>query len=114
MKFARSIAVLLIFLMIAPAAWAAACASSCAMGAQQMSQMQAADGMNCYHNDTAPNQASDNPNDCAMAAACHFAACAALAPASHVSFSKIDVPFALSIASAPLSADTPPPYKPPV
>lgn len=114
MKFARSIAVLLIFLTIAPASWAMACASHCAMDSQSMSEAQASGAMACHQTDASRNQTSDNPNDCAMATVCHFAASAALSPAAHVPFSKIDAPFALSIASAPLSAETPPPYKPPV
>ena len=116
MKSVRRIAVLLIFLMIAPSAWAMACATACTMGAQKMSPEQAADGAAsafCCHDDAAPGHSSGGVIDCGMAAACHFAASAALSASPQIPFLKNDMPFTLPISAAPRSADTPPPYKPP-
>jgi hypothetical protein len=118
MKSVRRIAALLIFLMIAPPAWAMACATACAMGSQHMSAEQASDtaASACHcHDDANPNAPSPpgGSNDCGMAAACHFASSAALSASPQVALGHHDMHFALAISSAPRSADTPQPYKPP-
>lgn len=114
----RRIAALLIFLMIASPAWAMVCATTCAMDAQDMSAMQTSDvatSDGCCHDDANPSNQSlpEDSSDCGMAATCHFASSAAVFASPQTSLAINDTHFVLIISSAPRSADTPPPFKPP-
>ena len=114
----RRIALLLIFMMLASPAWAMVCAATCAMHDQGMSAMQTSDvaaSSNCCHDDANPNNQSlpENSSDCGMATTCQFAASAAVFASPQASLALNDTHFVLIISSAPRSADTPPPFKPP-
>ena len=114
----RRIAALLIFLMIASPAWAMVCATTCAMDAQDMSAMQTSDvatSNSCCHDDASPSKHSlpGDSSDCGMAATCQFAASAAVFASPQASLPIADTLFVLILSSAPRSAESPPPYKPP-
>jgi len=107
MKSVRRIALFMIFMLIAPSIWAMSCAAACATGCAQM-------GMEQSSNTSGDaNPCHDDAGNCSMATTCHFAFSAGLFHSTQAVAAIQDTHFVLPLSSAPHSAESPPPYKPP-
>jgi len=94
-------------MLIAPSIWAMSCAAACATGCADMDMAQSSNAANDA------NPCHDDGGNCSMAATCHFASSVALFHSTQAVAAIQDTHFVLAISSAPRSAESPPPYKPP-
>lgn len=117
MKFSRLVAAVLIFVLTASQAMAAVCSASCLMGEQYTQLNAALDGdsaasEHCQHDGDSRDQHHPKKTACSIAG-CHLAQTATFPSDSQQFLFRTPVTDFPRFISTAVSADLPPPIKPP-
>ena len=116
MKFSSIVAIFLMLVLTSSQVIAAACSVSCAMASQEQMQfgavLNSSTGDHCQHEPTNKAKQTHKGNTCTMAG-CHLAQSIAFASeSSKATFYALDMKYP-RFTSISISADIPPPIKPP-